>query len=385
MSARRGLPHFTSALTGDSHATVGRAAGKRSAWDRPSAVAWEASVYLRDSWYVAAWSRDVGAGLRPVTLLGEQVVLYRTAAGNIAALEDACPHRKLPLSKGTLKDDRVVCGYHGLTFDAAGACVAAPTQPGKVPTGATVRSYPAVERYGFVWLWMGDAGRADASRIIDIPDYDNPAWGRTEGGDMVVACNYLYIVDNLLDPSHVAWVHLTSFAGARTDDTPLKTDVGESGVVVWRWMLDAPPPAYYAKLLKFTGNTDRKQHYECVLPSIGINESIFAPAGTGGPNRPLDARAYVNISYNFITPVDEGNSRYYWFQHRNTDPANQEISRYMNDGARSAFSEDRDVLEAVQKGMAEKRTPNLDLALDAGALRFRKLLSKRIAAEAGSG
>jgi phenylpropionate dioxygenase-like ring-hydroxylating dioxygenase large terminal subunit len=336
-------------------------------------------MYLRDSWYVAGWTHEVGHSLKALKILGENIVMYRSADGEVAALEDACPHRKLPLSMGSLVNGRIVCGYHGLTFDQRGACVAAPTQ-GRIPTGATVRRYPTKDRYGFVWIWMGDPAMADENTIIDIPQYDDPAWGRTKGGDMPIACNYLYIVDNLLDPAHVAWVHVGSFAGARTDDTPLSIDVESDGVTVWRWMKDTPPPPYYAPLLKFAGNVDRKQHYECVLPSIGINKSIFAPAGFGGPGLPMHEKTYVNISYNFMTPVDENNTRYYWFQHRNTDPEDVAISEKMNAGALNAFLEDKDVLEAVHIGMASKKTPHLDLALDAGALRFRKLLNSRIAA-----
>jgi phenylpropionate dioxygenase-like ring-hydroxylating dioxygenase large terminal subunit len=336
-------------------------------------------MYLKDSWYVAGWTHEVGHSLKALKILGEHIVMYRSADGEVAALEDACPHRKLPLSMGSLVNDRIVCGYHGLTFDQRGTCVAAPTQ-GRIPTGATVRRYPTKDRYGFVWIWMGDPAMADDSAIIDIPQYDDPGWGRTKGGDMPIACNYLYIVDNLLDPAHVAWVHVGSFAGAKTDDTPLSIDVEGNGITVWRWMKDTAPPPYYAPLLKFTGNVDRKQHYECVLPSIGINKSIFAPAGFGGPGLPMHEKTYVNISYNFMTPIDENNSHYYWFQHRNTDPDDAAISEKMNAGALNAFLEDKDVLEAVHIGMASKKTPHLDLALDAGALRFRKLLNSRIAA-----
>ncbi len=340
-------------------------------------------MFLHECWYVAGWSHEITTKLQCVTILGQKIVLYRASTGETAALEDACPHRKLPLSKGALKNDQIVCGYHGLTFDTRGACVAAPTQ-GRIPTGAKVRRYPTVERYGFVWIWMGAESRANPDEIIDIPNYDNPAWGRTTGGDMPIACNYLYVTDNLLDPAHVAWVHVGSFAGAKTDSTPLKIDVENDGVVVWRWMMDTPPPAYYAGLVKFSGNCDRKQHYECKIPSIGINKSIFAPVGTGGPGKPLDEQAFMNISYNFMTPVDEGNTRYYWFQHRNTDPLNQEVSEFMNKGAYGAFMEDKDILEAVHLGMANKTTPHFDLALDAGALRFRKLLSSRISAQASA-
>ena len=77
-------------------------------------------MFIRNAWYVAAWSREIGQSLTPITVLDEPIVLFRLPDGAPAALEDACPHRKLPLSKGTLRDGAVECGYHGLTFDRRG-------------------------------------------------------------------------------------------------------------------------------------------------------------------------------------------------------------------------------------------------------------------------
>jgi phenylpropionate dioxygenase-like ring-hydroxylating dioxygenase large terminal subunit len=337
-------------------------------------------MFLRNCWYVAAHDRDIGRSLTPTTILDERIVLFRTSDGTPVALEDACPHRKLPLSKGRLHDATVECGYHGLTFDCTGRCVAAPTQ-GNIPPSAKVRAYPLVERHGMIWIWMGEPSLADPAAVFTVPNYDDPAWGRTRGGVMELDCNYLYVTDNLLDPAHVAWVHVSSFAGAGTESQPLKVDVSETGVVVWRWMMDRAPPPYYAPMLRFAGNCDRLQHYEVVFPSIAINKSIFTPAGTGGSTDSLDPRAFVNISYNFITPISATRSRYFWFQHRNTDPLDAEITRRMDEGALAAFLEDRDILNAVQIGMDEARTPHLDLGLDAGALRFRRALQRRIEAE----
>ena len=337
--------------------------------------------FLRNAWYVAGWSHEVGHALKAVKILGDEIVLYRTEDGRPVALEDACPHRKLPLSAGRLIGDTVECGYHGLTFDCSGACVRAPTQEAMIPPRALVHSYPVADRWDLLWIWMGDPALAGENEIYEIENFDNPAWGKTDGGAMDIACNYLYIVDNLLDPSHVAWVHMTSFAGAGTEGTPLKIDAFDDGVLVWRWIEDRPVPPYYADLTKFEGNCDRKQHYECRFPAIAINRSIFAPAGTGGPDRPLHEKTFVNISYNFMTPIDAENTRYYWFQHRNSDPDDKAISAYMLAGAEMAFKEDRDVLEKVQKGMANPRTPAINLGLDAGAMRFRRMLDRRIEAE----
>jgi vanillate O-demethylase monooxygenase subunit len=337
-------------------------------------------VFLRNAWYVAARSADVGEDLATRRILGEQVVLYRKESGEPVALEDACPHRKLPLSMGRRAGDVVVCGYHGLTFDPTGRCIASPTQS-RIPPGAKVRSYPIADKWGMLWIWMGEPAQADVSEIVAIESFDDRSWGLSSGGPMTCACNYLYLADNLLDPTHVAFVHQTSFAGAGTEETAVQVDANDDGVIVWRWIFDCEVPPYYAPLVKFEGACDRLQHYEVRYPCVAINKSIFTPAGTGGAGKPLHKEAYVMISYHFLTPVDESTTSYCWLQHRNTDPADDEIASRIAAGARAAFEEDRRVLEAVHRGMADKSTPNINLALDAGALRFRRELQALIERE----
>ncbi|MCB1882860.1 MAG: aromatic ring-hydroxylating dioxygenase subunit alpha [Geminicoccaceae bacterium] len=338
-------------------------------------------MFLRNAWYVAAWDHEVTDGLVPVRVLGENVVLYRTTSGKAAALEDACPHRKLPLSMGRIKGDDVECGYHGLTFNCAGACTRVPGAE-RVPHVARVRAYPLEERYGLLWIWMGEAEKADPNLIFAVEHFDDPAWGVNRGESMTIACNYLYMTDNLLDPSHVAWVHQTSFASAACEETPLQTTVHPNGVTVWRWMVDSEPAPFYKSFLKFDGNADRKQHYEVHYPSNAIIKAIFVPANTGGEDRPLHDDVFLMDSYNFMTPVDENHTKYYWFQMRNFAPDDSEVSRRFASSVRGAFEEDRAVLEAVHQGMANKRTPNLDLKIDVGPLRFRRGLAKLIEAEA---
>ncbi|MGB7321802.1 MAG: aromatic ring-hydroxylating dioxygenase subunit alpha [Albidovulum sp.] len=338
-------------------------------------------MFLRNCWYVAGWSKDYGRELKAETYLGENIVIYRRDDGAAVALENACPHRKLPLSDGKLVGDTVECGYHGLTFDCSGACVAAPTQQGQIPRRAVVRSYPVVDRYRLLWIWMGDPALADPDLIFPIENFDDPTWGYTDGGVLDIDCNYLWVCDNLLDPSHVAWVHVTSFAGAGTDEEPLSVEKTDRGVIVSRWIYGKPPSPYYAGLVKFDGVCDRLQHYEMCLPAIGLNKSIYTPPGTGGPDKEPVEKTFINISYNFMTPIDEDRSRYFWFQHRNTDPDNKEMSETMNAGAHMAFEEDRGVLEKVHLGMKHEVTPHIDLGLDAGAKQFRLMLSRKIEAE----
>lgn len=340
-------------------------------------------MFLKNAWYVAAWDHEVRGQLHPVTMLSENVVLYRRRDGKLAALEDACPHRKLPLSMGRIKGDDIECGYHGLTFDCTGTCTRVPGAE-RIPHVARVRSYPVEERYGLIWVWMGDPALADPALIFAVDHWGDPDWGVNQGDGMTIACNYLYMTDNLLDPSHVAWVHQSSFAGAGTEETPLETTVGEDGVTVWRWMMDAEPAPFYAPFLKFKGNCDRKQHYEVRYPSNAIIKAIFTPAGSGGVGQSLHPDVFLMDSYNFMTPVDENSTRYFWFQMRNFAPNDPEISAQFAHSVRGAFEEDRTVLTAVHQGMANKRTPNLDLKIDVGPLRFRRRLAQLIEAESAA-
>ncbi len=341
----------------------------------------EDSGFVFDAWYVAGRSADFVHKLTAVNILGISIVIFRGENDEAIALEDACPHRKLPLSKGSIVGSTVVCGYHGLTFDCEGSCVAAPTQQDAVPKRATVKSYPVEDRWGFLWIWMGDRDLANKDEIINIPNFGVDGWATTALGALPMECNYLYIIDNLLDPSHVAWVHITSFAGAGTDDRPLDISEDEDGVVVSRWIMAQPAPPYYADMLPFADSCDRKQHYECRTPSTAINVSVYTPPGLGGSDKPLSDKAFINISYNFITPVDQDNALYFWFQHRNMHADDEALSKRMFEGAVMAFNEDKEVLEYVHTGMKNRVTPYLNLGLDAGAMRFRKKVERRIEAE----
>jgi vanillate O-demethylase monooxygenase subunit len=335
-------------------------------------------MYLKNAWYVAAWSDEISARLTPLEILGERVVLYRTPGGACAALEDACPHRKLPLSMGRLVDDTVVCGYHGLTFNGSGTCVAAPTS-GSVPPKAAVRAYPVTERYDLVWIWMGDTAAIDPALIPDIAEWGQPAWGYNRGAAMLVDCHYLYVVDNLLDPTHVTWVHPGSFGNNSCAATPVESTPRADGVTASRWMADVEPAAFYKRHLKFAGRCDRYQHYEMRYPCNAIIKAIFVPAGTGGKDQPLHPDAFVMDSYNFLTPVNARQTRYFWFQLRNFAPDNAAVSQEFTDDITAAFEEDRLILNAVQIGMNGKSSPTIDLRNDFSSYRFRKTLAARIA------
>ncbi len=340
-------------------------------------------MYLRNAWYVAAWSDEVDD--RPVgrVILGEPVVFYRNMERSIVALEDACSHRKLPLSMGVVAGNHLRCGYHGLEFGSDGACRHAPGLS-RTPPNACVKSYPVEERYGLIWIWMGPADLANADTIIPIAHYDDPVWGINRGPAMDVNCSYLYMTDNLLDPSHVTYVHKTSLGNVATADVPVKMSVLENGVLASRWMLDCELAPFFIPYVGFTGRADRLQHYEVRYPSHAIIRDIIAPANSGAPQGNLHPSVFLMDSYNFVTPVTENTCRYFWFQVRNFRPDCTVTSRALTNDFIAAFNEDLVVLAAVDRGMANKRTPITDIETDAAPLRFRRVLKKMIEAEQAS-
>ena len=162
-------------------------------------------AFLEDCWYAAAWDDEIGEAPLARRILDRPVVLFRSEDGRAVALADRCVHRHLPLSHGRIEEGGIRCGYHGLKFASDGTCIEVPGQT-KVPPGARVEAYPVVERDRFVWIWMGDPERADPALMPDYHWNDDPAWKSVQGR-FHVAGDYRLIVDNLLDLSHVQFVH----------------------------------------------------------------------------------------------------------------------------------------------------------------------------------
>jgi len=175
--------------------------------------------FVLNSWYVAGWSEEFADGLIPLEITGQRLVLFRDTGNTLFALEDRCPHRLLPLSKGKKIGDTVQCGYHGMTFDGSGACVRVPGQD-NTPERANVRAFPIVERHGIVWVWMGDPSLADPATIFDVPEMSDPAWHMHHGGHLNIRAHYLNVAENLVDPAHVSFVHPTTLGNAASEDVP---------------------------------------------------------------------------------------------------------------------------------------------------------------------
>ncbi len=162
-------------------------------------------------------------------------MLWRSASGAIHALEDRCVHRLAPLSLGRCEGERLRCMYHGLLFDAGGKVVEIPGQD-IIPAQARVKSYAVAERHSWIWVWMGEAATADPALIPPAVGFDDPDY-LLGHGNLDYAAEARLINDNLLDFSHLSYVHANSFgAGPQFAQTQPTITPLDRGVRVQRWM-----------------------------------------------------------------------------------------------------------------------------------------------------
>ncbi|MFC7646492.1 Rieske 2Fe-2S domain-containing protein [Streptosporangium lutulentum] len=240
-------------------------------------------VFPRNQWYVAAYGEEVGEELLARTICGEPIVFYRTGAGDAVALADRCVHRRFPLSEGHRDGDRLVCGYHGFTYEPDGRCVAVPAQT-RIPRTARVPVYPVVEQDSLVWVWIGD-GDADPAAIPRAPWLDAEGWVVVRGMEPLEA-RYELLVDNLMDLSHETYLHGGYIGTPEVAETPITTSVDEeAGVVrVSRRMKDVECPPFYANSTGIKGRIDRWQDIEYQPPCLYLLHSRIAPPASN-PHR----------------------------------------------------------------------------------------------------
>ncbi|MFN0182352.1 MAG: Rieske 2Fe-2S domain-containing protein [Aquabacterium sp.] len=311
-----------------------------------------ADRFIEDAWYVAAWSHELADGaLFARTLLGRPLVLHRLADGRVAALDDRCCHRAAPLSIGRKEVDAIRCLYHGLKFDAGGRCIEMPGQD-HIPPQACVRSYPVVERDRFVWVWMGDPAAADESKILDFFWHDHADW-RMKPGYIHYQAHWQLIVDNLLDFSHLSYVHpatlgTPSLAQTRAQVQPLP---GGEGLQVTRWALNDEMPPNHKRVARFQGPVDRWQIYTWHPPAQMRMDAGSAPAGTGAPEGRIAPEAMKFRHTSVQTPETATSTHYFFCQARNFELHDVAMTEAIFNDVATAFAEDRTMIEAQQRSL----------------------------------
>ncbi len=336
-------------------------------------------MFARNCWYVIAWDHEVPRdALFTRTVLGEAILLYRTEDGGMAALRDRCCHRLAPLSKGRKEGDCVRCGYHGLLFDASGRCIEIPGSE-TVPEKARVQRYPLAVKNKWVFVWMGDPAKADAALLPDNFSCDDPGWDYVPGY-LHYATPQALICDNLLDFSHLSYVHEKTLGGS-TAIALARADIEAvpRGIKVTRRVRNVPPPPFYRTFRTFTGNLDRWFIYDFVLPGTLLMHSGGRPVEDAEDDM---SRAVRLHSCQTVTPETETTSHYFFQQSRRVEDGDHSIAEALHRSLLVAFEEDRAMITA-QSGViaADPGAPMMLLAMDAAVVRFRKLVAEAVAAE----
>jgi phenylpropionate dioxygenase-like ring-hydroxylating dioxygenase large terminal subunit len=339
--------------------------------------------YLMNTWYVAALSREIEAGkLFSRKILGTSIVMYRRTTGEPVAMRDRCPHRFAPLSLGTLVDDEVTCLYHGLKFDCTGKCTHNPHGKGKIPSTAHVRSFPLVERDGFLWIWPGDPAKVDESLIMDCSILNRNPASSVAYAHMHNEANYELLADNIMDLSHIDHLH-GPLINTRGKLSPLMPQVEkEADDVRIRWEWHANPAMLMLAENLSAPEASAEQFFEVRWHAPS---NLYLQVGAVQNSEDYYEDGVVSHAYHIMTPETATSSHYFYASTRNFRMDDEEYNSAKLENIVEVFAtEDKPVIEAQQLEMGGvdlwEQKPAL-LSCDAGAVQVRRTLQAMIEAE----
>jgi vanillate O-demethylase monooxygenase subunit len=328
-------------------------------------------MFIRNAWYAVALCPEIKTELFGRTILNEKIVFYRQSDGQVAALEDRCVHRQVPLSKGRLFGDQIECWYHGLRFAPSGECVHIPSQQ-TIPQRACVRAYPVAEKYGWVWVWCGDRELCDEALIPNhwvctAPDH---------AGEMTyfhINTDYRLGVDNLLDLSHIAFVHLKTIVSHAVAEAQPEIVIKENEVRVRRVLRREKTPPLLQQMMKLE-YIDRVQDVVFWPVANTRVETAARP-----PDQP-DAPALNLYTTTMFTPETETSSHTWVGMHRDFAVANAKLTELITKEVIVTVLEDKDVTEHLQQNWKQD-APIIHLAVDRAPLAARRILDRLLAKE----
>ena len=348
--------------------------------------------FIKNTWYVAANAPELdpdqpNGGVVSRLICNQQIAMFRNADGSVAAIHDRCPHRFVPLSMGKRVGDSLQCGYHGLRFDGTGACVEAPNDDDNQKARACVRAYPAVEKDKLIWIWMGDVALADPARIPAFEFLSDEATYTCCQGYSYIKGNYQLISDNLLDLSHIHYLHPGIHEGSNFADFTNK--VQREGDTVWSMLwrhhyhVDAAKRPLFG-LGEGPEDVEGQGHARWDLPGVLFVDTAFWDHGKAY------GEGYNTPNAHLITPETETTSHYFWASGRNFARDMEAFTTATAATMKNVFeTQDGPMVEAQQRDMGES-TDFLDhkpiiLAADAAGVLARRIVKQKLRAEhAGS-
>ena len=343
------------------------------------------TTFPLDRWYVAGFSSELTDKPIARTFLNQKVVLFRTGEGQVAALEDRCCHRSLPLSCGTVEGGGVRCGYHGLLYAPNGQCIEIPGQE-RIPAKAKVKAYKVIEKNQIIWIWMPKADGGEPT--VDAPDYayhDSPKY-KFGSGNYHYNAPWQLIHDNLLDLSHLGYVHLKTIGGnakLHMNAEMKVTSEGESVHVV-RHMPNSTPPPTYKAAWPFGDKCERWQEISFHVSHLEIWTGAVEP-GTDAIDDPNRGGFHMR-GFHGITPETETTCHYFWSMASTKHPDKPDNIEAVIQQTAFTFDEDRTVIEAQYQNLIEFGSDATwtDIHVDVGANRARRIIAKLMESQTSS-
>lgn len=336
--------------------------------------------YPRSCWWVAAASDEVTASPMSRWLLDRRIVLFRKKDGSPVALEDRCAHRWAPLSQGKVIGDDIACPYHGFRFNPEGACTLVPSQA-VIPTALRVASFALHERGGFVWIWTGDREAADTALVPEIPWFEGPAAVRVQGR-IEVRCNYMLIQENILDRTHVAFLH----ADAQQEGweaPPQKVEVIANQVSDSLLVSDVPVAPLYARPM---GVEPGKRVNRSEWTTFASPACQFGGSEIEDPLPEPGARSKFGLhAMHCTTPIDGRSCHYWWAIVMDYGGDIPTIQSELTEALEFVFGQDKAVLEAIQdtvdNEVRDERKVERLVSADRMLIEARRILKKMLARE----
>ncbi|NJC71380.1 aromatic ring-hydroxylating dioxygenase subunit alpha [Planosporangium thailandense] len=335
-------------------------------------------MFVRNAWYVIAWSEEITREPMKRTVLGQDVVLYRKEDGTPVALADRCAHRAYPLSAGRVIGDNIQCGYHGFEYDCEGVCVRVPAQD-RIPARALVQKFPLVESHRWVWIWLGDADKAAATPVPDTHWMTDTDWDRVTH-TRLFRCNANLLHDNLLDLTHEAFIHTSSIGDDAVYTNGVTVEVDGNVISVDRFMPNCHPSPLFEKATGIVPPCDRWHTTEFQAPSVHIiHAGVVEPGGRREDGYRLEV-------LNAITPQTEDTSWYFYAFCRNFAVGDEKINDLLRENLGGVLTEDDDALALQQHGIANRPAtlPDVLIAQDAGVAKARRVMARLLAEESAS-
>ncbi|WP_306209201.1 aromatic ring-hydroxylating dioxygenase subunit alpha [Actinoplanes sp. RD1] len=337
----------------------------------PGQFATHTTPLVRNCWYVAGRADELGRVPLARTLLGTEVVLYRTLAGEPVAMRNRCPHRSFPLARGQLSGDRLICGYHGMEFEPDGVCARMPAMA-TTPSTVAVRTFPVVDRGPLTWIWMGSPDLADEKLVPDTSWLADPAWG-TVAGQFHIDTDYVAMHENLIDQTHFPFLHPDTVGTPEYARSKLTATTQDNQVIIHRALRNSPPPAVYGKPADIMHKrVDRTSEARFVSPALHV---AFAEIIDSVPDPGKPSNYRYNITHAF-TPESNTSIHYWWFNSRDYLPGDPGIDMFLREASAKAYSEDVEALEWIMSVVRNDHDPQIDLSFapDKPGLMARRIM-----------